>query len=188
MKGIVSMKRLAIITVGKTHSGKSTFARALEKKLSNAVVVDQDHHAEFIHTYYRDLLPKQGTNTLKFGLTKFIVTYAIDTTDKHLIICNSNRSQKGRLHLFEAFFDKNEFIRVLVHFDIPDHILKERVARSERSTTIFRDISTTFEELLHRQQHEDVTDPVEGEVDELFVIRSSEEIDAVIETIVTLAK
>ncbi len=29
------MKRLAIMTVGKTHSGKTTFAKALEKELSN---------------------------------------------------------------------------------------------------------------------------------------------------------
>lgn len=29
------MKRLVIMTVGKTHSGKTTFAKALEKELLN---------------------------------------------------------------------------------------------------------------------------------------------------------
>jgi len=30
------MKRLVIITIGKTHSGKSTFAKQLEEKLDNS--------------------------------------------------------------------------------------------------------------------------------------------------------
>lgn len=41
------MKRLVIITVGKTHSGKTTFARMLEKRLTNSIVMDQDNHAAF---------------------------------------------------------------------------------------------------------------------------------------------
>ena len=45
------MKRLVVITVGKTHSGKSTFARDLERELENSFVLDQDNHAEFINTY-----------------------------------------------------------------------------------------------------------------------------------------
>jgi uridine kinase len=60
------MKRLLILTVGKTHSGKSTFAYALEKELSNSVVVDQDNHAEFLHTYYQQLVPNQGPNKIKY--------------------------------------------------------------------------------------------------------------------------
>jgi hypothetical protein len=39
------MKRLVIITVGKTHSGKTTFAKALEQQLHNSLVIDQDNHA-----------------------------------------------------------------------------------------------------------------------------------------------
>lgn len=46
------MKRLVIMTVGKTHSGKTTFARDLELALNNAFVMDQDITAEFLHTYY----------------------------------------------------------------------------------------------------------------------------------------
>ena len=54
------MNRFVIMTVGKTHSGKTTFAKALEKELVNSVVVDQDNHAEFLHTHYKKLLPQQG--------------------------------------------------------------------------------------------------------------------------------
>ena len=73
------MKKLVIITVGKTHSGKTTFANALEKQLNNSFVMDQDNHAEFINTYYKNLQPKQGPNTLKHSLSKLIVDYAKKT-------------------------------------------------------------------------------------------------------------
>ena len=47
------MKKLVIITVGKTHSGKTTFANDLVKQLNNSFVMDQDNQAEFINTYYK---------------------------------------------------------------------------------------------------------------------------------------
>lgn len=185
------MKRLLIMTVGKTHSGKTTFARALEKELSNSLVIDQDNHAEFINTYYNALQPKQGPNTLKHAISRLIVDYAIEHTNFHLIICNSNQSRKGRLYLLEEVFDKNKFVHILVHFDMPGHVLQARVTQSQRSTNIFRSAST-FEEVLIRQQaeslNEDVTDPVEEEADYLFVIKDSEEVDSVIQKIVHMAQ
>lgn len=185
------MKRLVIITVGKTHSGKTTFARSLEKELNNSFVMDQDNHAEFININYEKLQPTEGPNTLKYGLSKFIVDYAKEHTDLHLIICNSNRSRNGRLYLLEELFNKDEFVRILVHFDIPDDVLQRRVTQSERSTNIFRGAYSNFEEVLVRQQaeslKEDVTDPVAGEADHLFVIKDNEEIDSVIKDIVHIA-
>jgi uridine kinase len=55
--GAAIMKRLVIITVGKTHCGKTTFAKELELKLRNSLVID---HAEFLNTHYKKLLPKHG--------------------------------------------------------------------------------------------------------------------------------
>jgi CRISPR/Cas system-associated endoribonuclease Cas2 len=93
--------------------------------------------------------------------------------------------------LLEQLFHKNDFIRILVHFDIPDHVLQARVAQSQRSTNIFR-IASNFEEVLTRQQadslKEDVKDPVEGEADHLFVIKNNDEVDSVIQNIVHIAE
>ncbi|RFT63612.1 hypothetical protein D0U04_24425 [Bacillus clarus] len=87
--------------------------------------------------------------------------------------------------------EKEEYVRILVHFDIPDDVLYERVTRSERSTNIFRDNYLNFEKILIRQQaeslHENVVDPVTGEADYLFVIQDSEEVDAVMKEIVHIA-
>jgi CRISPR/Cas system-associated endoribonuclease Cas2 len=186
------MKRLVIMTVSKTHSGKTTFSRALEKQLNNSFIMDQDNHAEFINIYYKKLQPKQGPNTLKHSLSKLIVDYAKENTDFHFIICNSNRSRKGRLYLLEDLFTSDEFVRILVHFDIPDDVLQERVIQSQRSRNIFRGAYSNFEEVLVRQQaeslKEDVVDPIEGEADHLFVIKNNEEVNDVIKKIVQIAE
>ncbi|GGA72242.1 AAA family ATPase [Ornithinibacillus halotolerans] len=185
------MKRLAVITVGKTHSGKTTFAHRLEKALKNSFVMDQDVHAEFLNTYYKKLQPTHGPNTLKHALSQLIVSYAKEHTNFHIIASNSNRSKKGRKFLLEEIYPEKEFVRILVHFNISDEILTERVKNSERSTNIFRGAYRSFEEVLRRQQKEsqldDVVDPVEGEADYLFEIKDEAEVESTIGEIVQLA-
>ncbi|MGX7630596.1 ATP-binding protein [Bacillus thuringiensis] len=186
------MKRLVIITVGKTHSGKTTFAKALEKEVSCSFVMDQDNQAEFINTHYEKLQPAEGPNTFKHGLSKFIVDYAKGHTNLHLIISNSNRSKNERLYLLNELFPQNKNVRILAHFYIPNDVLYERVARSTRNTNIFRGGYASFKEVLDRQQteslHNDVIDPVENEADYLFVIRNSKDANSTIEEIIHLAK
>lgn len=154
--------------------------------------MDQDNQAEFITTHYEKLQPAEGVNTFKHGLSKFIVDYAKEHTSLHLIICNSNRSRNGRMYLLNELFQKEEYVRILVHFDIPNDVLYERVARSTRSTNIFRGGYSSFKEVLDRQQseslYEDVVDPIENEADYLFVIRNRKEVNSTIEEIVHLAK
>ncbi|MBS4195956.1 AAA family ATPase [Lederbergia citri] len=184
------MNRFVINTVGKTHSGKTTFAKALEQQLQNSIVIDQDNHAEFINTYYKSLLPKKGPNAIKSAITQTIVDYAVNNSDFHIILCNSNRSRKARLDLLIHFQHKG-FCTILVHFDIPEHVLQARVANSQRSKTIFRTAST-FEEVLTRQQAEshksDLSAPKEGEADYLFVIQNTDEVEFVTSKIVDMAK
>lgn len=185
------MKRLAIITVGKTHSGKSTFARLLEKNLANSFIVDQDHHAAFIHSHYQKLQPTTGPNTLKHSITKLIVDYAKKHTDLHFIVSNSNRTKRGREYLLHEIYPKDEFIRILVYFDISNNILRDRVANSTRSTNIFR-VSTSFEEVLLRQQAEahlaDYMAPTEDEAEYLYKITDNKDVESVIAEIVRLSK
>ncbi|QTD43109.1 ATP-binding protein [Sporosarcina sp. Te-1] len=182
------MKRYAILTVGKTHSGKTTFARELEQSLSGSIVIDQDNHAAFINKYYRKMQPTSGPNTLKYTISQTIIDYAIRETELHLIICNSNRSRLGRKELL-AYLHSLGFVTVIVNFDIPDAVLMERVEKTERSTEIFRS-AATFEEVLARQQadnyNSDVAVPVEGEADQLFTIRDENDVPFIIQEICTL--
>ncbi|WNF24939.1 AAA family ATPase [Mesobacillus jeotgali] len=191
-KGEFVLRRLVIITVGKTHSGKTTFARALEKELQNSMVIDQDNHAEFINSYYKALQPTQGPNTLKHAIYKLVVHYAIEQTNYHLIICNTNRSRIDRSFLFEELFPKDDFIQIIVHFDIPYEVLQGRVTESQRSTNIFRGAYSNFVEVLQKQQtdslKDDVMDPVEDEADHLFVITDNTQCESVILEILQIAR
>lgn len=176
------MRRRVIMTVGKTHSGKSTFARELEKRLNNSIIIDQDNHAEFINTHYVNLRPVDGPNTFKYAITRTIVDYAVQHTDRHLILCNSNRNRRGREESL-SYFHNRGFESILVFFDIPDAILHERISVSERSHKVFR-AASSFGEVLNRQIELKEPDPESSEANHFFVIRDSSEVLAVIEKIV----
>ena len=185
-----SVNRLLVMTVGKTHSGKSTFAQTLKRHLGDTCAVDQDNHAEFINTYYRELLPKQGPNTLKYSVTETILEYAVTQTTMHLVLCNSYRSLTDRTKLLGKFKGLG-FTTVLVNFDIPDELLKARVSRTKRSTTVLRSASS-FAEVLARQQgestHSDMASPKEDEADYFFVINSDEAAQTTVGNILRIAR
>jgi len=176
------VKRLANMTVGKTHSGKTTFAKALEKELSNSVVIDQDNHAEFLQSYYKRLMPKRGPNIIKYSITKTIVDYAAAETDCHIILCNSNRNQKDRQKMLE-YYHSRQFTSILVSFNIPDDVLRRRIMASQRSTSVLR-VASSFLEVLSRQQAEsdqgDIKAPAEGEADYLLNIGHPDDVTEVI--------
>jgi hypothetical protein len=85
---------------------KLRFAKELEQHLHNSLMIDQDNHAEFINTYYKTLMPEQGPYTFKYIVTQTIVNYAVNHTDFHLILCNSNRHRKNRLDFLEKFHNQ----------------------------------------------------------------------------------
>lgn len=78
-----------------------TFAKALEEELKNSVIIDQDNHALFINTY-KNLILSIGANTIKYNITETIVNFALEHSDFHLILCNSNLNRKGRLSLLKS--------------------------------------------------------------------------------------
>src|SRR5690554_3048702 len=93
------MKRLVIMTVGKTHSGKTTFAKELESILQRAIVIDQDNHAEFINKHYIKLRPEEGPNTLKYAVTNAIIKYATEQSNFHIILSNCNLYKQERANI-----------------------------------------------------------------------------------------
>ncbi|MGM0897015.1 MAG: AAA family ATPase [Bacillota bacterium] len=183
------MNRVAVITVGKTHSGKTTFAKALEKKLANAIVVDQDNHAEILQNYYPALFPKEGPNAIKYALTQTIIDHAVEKTACHIILCNANRNQQGRLKLLE-FYRTKGFTTILVNFDIADDILEKRIGQAGRDTAILR-TAASFKDVLKRQRAESLDDsgvtPKPGEADHLFNVANEQQVEAAISEITIIA-
>ena len=183
------MNRVAVITVGKTHSGKTTFAKALEKKLAHAIVVDQDNHAEILQSYYPALVPKEGANAIKYALTETIINHAVDQTDCHIILCNANRNQQGRSKLLD-FYRTKGFITILVNFEIADDILETRIGQAGRSTAILRTVSS-FKAVLARQQAESLSNPgvtpTPGEAEYLFTVANEKQAEEAISEITKIA-
>lgn len=181
----MTKKRLAILTVGKTHSGKTTFARKLETALSGAFVLDQDVQAEFLNHHYAKLVPTEGPNVLKHSLTRLLADYAKHQTNLHVIASNANLARESRADLLRDVYDAQTFTRILVHFDIPEEELIKRIHQAERNTSIMRGDLSSFLDVLHIQRT--VEPPLTAEADVLFHITSESNMNEIIEMIVKLA-
>lgn len=182
----MTKKRLAILTVGKTHSGKTTFAKKLEAALSGALVLDQDVQAEFLNQYYAKLVPTEGPNVLKHSLTRLLADYAKHQTDLHVIVSNANLSRQSRADLLRDVYDAQTFTRILVHFDIPEEELMKRIQQTERNISIMRGDLSSFLDVLNTQGVMDV--PFEDEADILLRVTHERELGDVIASIVKVAK
>ncbi|PAE06355.1 CRISPR-associated protein Cas2 [Terribacillus saccharophilus] len=164
------MKRFIIMMVGKTHSGKTSFAKELENSLEQAVMIDQDTHAFFLQNHYPKLIPKTGSNDLKHAITQTIVDYTVNETDAHLILSNANLERSSRTRLLN-YYQEREFTSIIVYFDLPETLLRERIARGNRDAVILRTVSS-FEQVLDRQMRlGKAEEPSADEADHLLVIR-----------------
>lgn len=177
---MTKQKRFCILTIGKTHSGKSTFARKLEQVCSNCIVIDQDIQAEFLQSTYPKLVPTDGENLIKYALSETIVQYAMLHTNLHLILCNANLSDEGRAALMKRI-TKEGFKVIIVKFDIPYEVLKERVRTSNRDATILRTIDS-YEDLLERQKKLILPENLDR-LHQEFVVRCEKDVAGVIQSI-----
>lgn len=178
------MDRLVVMTVGKTHSGKTTFAKELESVLQQAIVIDQDNHAEFITEHYKKLRPIEGPNTLKFSVTDAIVNYATEQSNFHIILSNSNLNKSGRAKVLRYFHNKG-FKSIIVYFDLPNDLLKDRVIRTQRSKAIFRSASS-FLEVLERQENLSEIQPSKDEANYIFIIKDPNNTAGIIKQIIAI--
>lgn len=77
--------------------------------------------------YYEKLQLVEGVNIFKYGFLKFIVDYVKEYINLYFIICNFNCSKNGRFYLLNELFLQNEYVCILVYFDILDDVFYERV-------------------------------------------------------------
>lgn len=177
------MKRFIIMMVGKTHSGKTSFAKELEDRVEQAVMIDQDTHALFLQNHYQKLVPKTGPNDLKHAITQTIVDYTVNETDAHLILSNANLNRSSRTRLLNYYLDRG-FTSIIVYFDLPESLLRKRIAIGNRDMGILR-TSSSFEQVLDRQLRKGkVEEPSADEADHLFVIRELYNVGHVLDKVI----
>lgn len=166
------MKRIVLLTVGKTHAGKSTFANRLAQSSPSFLVIDQDVHARFLNNQYAKLLPLNGPNTLKHQVTDTIIEHARLQYDGHLVVCNANLTREGRSYILNQF-SREQFRTILVHFDIEEEVLLARATTSIKDRTEIRG-SEDYRQILFRQRLER---PEPDEADLLLRIRTQADMD-----------
>ena len=185
-------KRLFIMTIGKTHSGKTTFAQALKKQLSNSVVIDHEDHVEFLQSYYKDSLPKQGSHIVKNTISRLVLDYHLAFTKNHLIICNTNLSPDNQFTIHEKLFSENKITSVLIYFDNSEKVLLDRINESNRTIPQFGSVHSNFIEVFNQQKAASPNQKEEisqfDRADHIFIMNDNEQQDDIIEKIVQISK
>ena len=172
------MKRFVYMTIGITHSGKTSFAKEIERVIPNTLLIDQDNHAAFLNTHYPKLVPTGNENTLKVLLSQFILSYAIEQTNHNIIISSSNLNAHARKQLLHAFFPEETWHRVFIYFHLDPAIIQERIAQTTRTTAIFRNNTLTFQD-IYTQHALQLQIPSADECDTLFIVHTETDLQRI---------
>lgn len=180
-------KKQLIMLIGKTHSGKTTFAENLNKKFPNLLVLEADPIAIFVkekfpalsNLDYKKHTGKFKNIALKFKTFLLFLEFGL-SLGKTIILSNSNMWDKGRKMVFKLC-KKFNYEVIGIYFDYPEEILKSRVKKTDRSKEILR-IAKDFDDLLNKQKSR-MQEPKSKEFDEFFVIKKEEDIDKIMKSL-----
>lgn len=182
------------MTVGKTHSGKTTFGMELAKKIKKSCVLDSDVLSEFLKTTYPILYQSDWKNDtegktqwyyLKVSLMIEIFKRALKT-DATIISTAANSNKKirsrGRSLAHRAWRKL-----IMIYFNRPENILLERIKKSTRSKVCLTH-SKDFKDLLINKQKKLFEHPNPKEADLFFEINDDQSRKKVQKEIITLFK
>lgn len=182
------------MTVGKTHSGKTTFGMELAKKIKQSCVLDADILSEFLKTTYPILYQsdwkensKEKTQWyyLKVSLMIEIFKRALKT-DATIIstAANSNKKirRRGRSLTHRAWRKL-----IMIYFNRPENILLDRIKKSTRSKICLTH-SKDFKDLLINKQKKLFEHPSPKEADIFFEINDDQSRRKVQKEIISLLK
>lgn len=168
--------QFVIMTVGKTHSGKTTFGKKIAKKLKRSCVLDSDEIAEFLKDKYSELYNKDfsdNSNELAPGYyLKKIVYFDIYKqalkTKVPIISTSANSTKKIRLEV-KRIAKKYGRKFIIIYFNLPEVLLLNRIKESKRSKKCLYH-SKNFVDLLINKQSQRFECPVKSEADYFFEI------------------
>ena len=182
-----------LMTVGKTHSGKTTFGRELAKRLGPCCLLDSDEVADFLKAKYPDLYQadyKEGSQQptggyyLKLKIVAEIYKMAL-STDLPIIFTTSNAKQQIRQEISRLAKEAGRST-ILVHFNLADDVLLARIHNSQRLGGNQDDIKS-FDYFLNNIQSRRFEIPTAAEADHYFEINETVSGQQVIEKILTLS-
>ena len=166
-----SSMQYVVMTVGKTHSGKSTFGKEIAKKLSASCLLDFDVLVEFLKTTYPWLYEASLFKTKKeaehahyisLDLRKIIFKESLKT-NLPILFTSANVLKKLR-NEFCSFARKAKKKIIMVYFNWPEEILIKRVETTIRSKACLSR-SSDFKDLLVNRQSKIFEAPDKKEAD-----------------------
>ncbi len=177
------------MTVGKTHSGKTTFAQKLHKKLPAFSLVETDDIVPFLRDHVPEILAHEknrghvlDATTLRSSIGRLMIETAL-SYGISLIIPNGHITKKARDQKREIAKKYRAKI-IYVSFELPKPILEKRIRTSERPTSPLN-ISKNYQEVLDRQQ-EIFEAPIQKEADYFFTIKKVSDTAKVINNVLAI--
>lgn len=172
-----------IMFIGKTHSGKTTFAKELEEIKKDILVLEADPIALFMRENFpklRELDDKEHSGafknaSLKYRLFLLMVEFSMSFC-RTIILSNSNMYERGRRLVFKLA-KKYKYKTIGVYFDFPEEILINRIKKSKRTTKILR-VSKDFNDLIINQRTR-MQAPEPNNFDRFYRITTEEELNKV---------
>lgn len=181
-----------IMFVGKTHSGKTTFANEIKKEVENVLILEADPIAVFMKEKFPELRENDDREhtgifkeiSLKYKTFLLFLEFALDL-GKPIILSNSNMWLKGRELVFELC-KKYNYKVVGVCFDFPEEVLFERAKISERSLNVLRTSKDFNDLIINQRTRMQVPDP--SEFDIFFTIQNPGELEQIKKELETILK
>ncbi len=183
-----------IMTVGKTHSGKTTFGKKLAQKIKNNVLIDTDQISEFLKDNYGNLY---STDFLKDS-TKLSPGYFLKKEVAHtifksafktelLIISTSANSTKKLRKSLVTLARKNNRKVIIVYFNLSEKVLLDRIDKSEKSKKCLY-YSKDFKDLLLNKQSIRFEGASKDEADYFLEINKGSDYKKVFEKVLNIIK
>jgi predicted kinase len=177
---MIKQDKKLIMFIGKTHSGKTTFAKELEKANKDILVLEADPIALFMRENFpklRELDDKEHSGvfkdvSLKYRLFLLLIEFSM-SFGRTIILSNSNMFKNGRSLIFKLA-KKYNYKVVGVYFDLPEETLFDRVKKSKRTTKILR-VSKDFNELIINQRTR-MQEPNPKSFDKFYIIKTEKDL------------
>ncbi len=174
-------KKFIIMTIGRTHSGKTTLGEYFKKKKRGLVMIQTDPIAEFLTKNFPKKMRSEDEASgripdkkpLKLSIYETIIEHALRINQRVIFFANSNLYKEFRKKNIELFHSENYKV-IGIFLNYPASFLKKRIKESERDNSLLK--TKDFGALVDLQR-KILQKPKEEEFDYFFEIKTKEELE-----------
>ncbi len=173
-------QQFMVMLVGKTHAGKTTFGKRLNRWLPSNTLIEPDDISVFLsrhlpQLYYRRYLAEYGHRypKLKFQLYFNIFRFALSCR-RNVTLTNNNIRRQRRVRIIKMA-RRHSAKTIMVFLDLPDRVLIQRIRRIRRPQKHFFE-EKNFEDILLSKQNHQLNRPSSNEASYFLVAHKAREL------------